>query len=314
MKRAAVVATLAIAAGVADADDPVERPTGIEVDREAPPPGRAEFSFDGGAPIVPPDPAQPAPRAWGWAASVQLEYLDRPLTLRTHQLEIEPVQRRQTVAFGAALAIGPAFVVDARLPMSHQTGPRLQGLGDDRPLDRWVLGDLGLGARVRLVQRDAYAAFVRGQLTLGTGDDFDFAGEPRLSGAWLLVGRATPTERLTIAGTAGVRFRGREVAIADRVMSDELLGAVGVAYQLPALRGLYCDANAVRVTGELVGVLGNDIGDSRGPSPAEARFGVVSRIRPWWAVAARVSTGLNDQIGAPRLRALLELVYVGGTR
>lgn len=301
MKRVAVVATLALATGTARADAPVERPTGTEVDREAPPPGRAEFSFDGGGPLVP---AGTQERAWTWAASVQLVYLERPLTLHTSQLEVVPVERRQTLALGGALAIGPAFVVDARLPLSHQTGARLQGLGDDRPLDRWVLGDLGLGARVRLVQRDRYAAFVRGQLTLGTGDDYDFAGEPRLSAAWMLVGRATPTNRLVIAGTAGVRFRTREVAIADRVMSDELLGALGVAYQLPALRGLYCDANAVRVIGELVGVLGNDVGDRRGPSPAEVRVGVVGRIRPWWAVAVRASTGLNDQIGAPRVRGL----------
>lgn len=310
MRLVALVAALGGLAGAARADEPLDRPTGFEVDRDAPPPGRAEFSFDGGGPIGPVTPGSQEAR--GWAVSVQLGYLNRPFNLHTSRIEIYPVRHRETVALGGALAIGPAIVLDARLPMSHQTGARMQGLGDERPLDNWVFGDLGLGARLRLVARDHYAAFVRGHLTLGTGDDFDFAGEARFTAAWLLIGRAMPTDRITIAGTAGVRFRGREVIVADRVMSDELHGALGVSYQLPAIRGLYCDANQVRVTGELVGVLGNDVGDKRGPSPVEARFGVISRIRPWWAVAARIGTGLDDHIGAARFRALVELVYAGG--
>jgi hypothetical protein len=300
MKRVALFGVLASIAGVAHAEDPAVRPTGFEADREGPPPGQAEFSFDGGAPVP------------GWAISAQLGYLDRPFSLMTSRIEAYPVRHRQTLALGAALAVTPSVLVDARFPMAHQSGTRMQGLGDETPLDTWVLGDLGLGARLRLVARERYAMFVRGQLSLGTGDDFDLAGEVNFTAAWMLIGRAMPTDRLTIAGQAGVRFRGREVIVADRILGDELFGALGVAYQLPAVRGLYCDANQVRVTAELLGVLGNDVGALRGPSPLEARVGVVSRIRPWWAVAARVGTGLNDQIGAPQFRALVELVYAGG--
>ena len=299
---AALAGSLALAAGVAHADDPAVRPTGFEADREAPPPGRAEFSFDGGGPVT------------GWAASAQVSYLVAPFNLHTSRIEVFPVRQRQTLALGGALAIGPAIVVDARFPMAHQTGDRVQGLGDDKPLDRWVFGDLGLGARLRLVERERFGAFVRGQVTFGTGNDFELAGEARFTAAWMLIGRFMPTERITIAGTAGVRFRGREVVVADRLLGDELFGGVGASVQLPAVRGLYCDANNVRLTAEVVGALGNDVGDKRGPSPVEGKLGVISRIRPWWAVAARVSTGLDDQIGAARFRALLELVYVGGAR
>lgn len=298
----ALLAAIAVVPRVAQADEPIDRPTGFEVDREAAPPGRAEFSFDGGAPVP------------GWAIAAQLSYLNRPFNLHTSQLEVYPVEHRETLALGAALPIGPAIVLDARLPLSHQTGQRMQGLGDDRPLDRWVIGDLGVGARMRLVDREHYAAFVRGQVTFGTGDDFELSGEVNFTAAWMLIGRAMPADWLAIAATAGVRFRGAEVIVADRLLGDELFGGLGASVRLPAIRGLYCDANDVRLVAELVGGLGNDVGDKRGPSPLEGKLGIAARIRPWWAVAVRVGTGLDDQIGAARLRATVELVYIGGAR
>lgn len=309
---AGVVATLG---ADARAGDPVDRPQAFDVDREASPPGRAELGFDGGGPIGPlAADGTAAPSSRAWAFGVQLGYLDQPMTLATPRIEIVPVARRQTVALGGALAVAPSVVVDARFPMSHQTGARLRGLGDERPLDRWVLGDLGLGARLRLMEREHYAAFVRGQLTFGTGDDRDFAGEARYTAAWMLIARVTLDPGAVIAATAGVRFRGAEVIVGDRLLGDELFGAIGATYPLPAIPGLYCDVNHVRVTGELVGVLGNDVGDQRGASPVEARGGVIGRIRPWLAIAVRVGTAIDDQIGAPRFRAMLELDYTGTAR
>jgi hypothetical protein len=38
---------------------------------------------------------------------------------------------------------------------------------------------------------------------------------------------------------------------------------------------------------------------------------VLAHPRSWLAVAVRVGTHLDDQIGAPRFRAMLELVYQG---
>jgi hypothetical protein len=299
MKLVAAAMVFALAS-VAYADEPLDRPEAFEPDREAPPPGQAEFSFDGGAPVD------------GWALSAQLGYLDRPFRLHTVRVKIFPVNRRETLALGGALALGPAILIDARMPLAHQSGDRYQGLGDDRPLDANVIGDLGLGGRLRLVQRDLYSAFVRLHLTLPTGNDFDFAGEASFTAAWMLIGRLTLPERIVVAGTAGVRFRGREVIVADRLLGDELFAAVGASFQLPAIQGLYCDENEVRVTAELHGVLGNDVGDREGASPAEARVGAVAKIRPWLAVAVRLGKGIGDQIGAPRLRGMIEVAYIGG--
>ena len=295
MKRA--LALVAAAAGVAHADTPVDRPQAFEVDREQPPPGRAELGFDSGAPVE------------GWAASVQLGYLDRPFRLHTTQIETFPVERRQTVALGGAVALGSRLVLDARLPLAHQTGDRMQGLGDERPLDRWVIGDLGIGARVRVTRGQESALFVRGHATLGTGDDRDHAGEARYTLAWMVIGRVALPHGVVLAATGGVRIRKAEVIVADRLLGDELFAGVGATYVLPAWRGLWCDANRVRVTAEVVGVLGNYVDGVLGPSPAEARVGMISEIRPWLAVAGRIGKGIDDHIGAPRLRAMLELVY-----
>src|SRR5690606_9698448 len=158
------------------------------------------------------------------------------------------------------------------------------------------------------------AMFVRGELTLPTGDDGDFAGEASWSLAWQLVGRLVLPRGITVAGAAGLRLRGAEVVIADRLVGDELTGALGVAIPIPPLRPLWCDAEQVKLTAEAVIAIGDDVGVGRGPSPAEARLGLVTRPRPGsgLALGLRLARGLTDEIGAPRARLTLELTYQGG--
>lgn len=292
-----VLAVIVAFTGVAYADIPLDRPEAFEVDRDVPPPGQAELGFDAGTPIR------------GWAASVQVGYIDQPLTLTTTLVENHPIRHRQTFALGGVYAVTPTVIVDARMPFDHQVGDRYIGLGDNTHLDRFVLGDLSLGARLRLAERGPASIFARGSLTLPTGDDHDFAGEARFTAAWNLIVRVALPAGFTLAATAGVRFRPREVQVADRLLGDELNGGIGAIYDLPALPGWWCPENHVRVTAELVGVLGNDVAGKRGPSPAEFRVGMASDIRSWLSVAGRVGRGIDDEIGAPRFRAMLELVY-----
>ena len=115
--------------------------------------------------------------------------------------------------------------------------------------------------------------------------------------------------RSVVAATAGVRFRGAEVVVADRLLGDELFGAVGATYEVPAWPGLWCAANHMRVAAEVDGVLGNHVAGQLGPSPVEARLGFIGEIRPWLRFAARLGKGLDDQIGSPRFRAMFELIY-----
>jgi len=200
-------------------------------------------------------------------------------------------------------------VFDARLPLSRQTGDRLTALGDARALDRWVPGDLRIGGRLRVVSTPRADGLLRAELTVPTGDDRDFAGDPSWTVAWSLIARFRLPAGIVLAGSGGIRLRGEEVIVFDRLVGDELHGAIGVAVPIPPVRPLWCVADQVRLTGELVGVLGNEVGGKIGPSPAEVRAGVVTRPREWLDVGVRFGTGLGNQIGSPAWRATVELTF-----
>jgi hypothetical protein len=308
--RAAAAATALAAVagggvGAARADTPRRTPSAIEVDRDGAPPGRTELGFDGGAPVA------------GWGATVGAGWLERPLELRAAGADDAgdattlPVRRRQTLALGGALALGESVVFDARAAAAHQVGDRLRP-AEPRALDRFVLADLRIGARVRVAGGARRAMFVRGELTLPVGDDGDFAGEASWSAAWQLVGRLVLPRGITLAGAAGIRLRGAEVAIGDRLLGDELIAAAGAAVPLPPVRPLWCDAEQVKLTAEVAAAVGDDVGAGRGPSPVEARLGLVTRPRPELALGVRLGRGLTDEIGAPRARLTLELTYRPG--
>lgn len=290
---------LAVLCRTAYADTPVLRPEAIEVDREAPPPGRAEFGFDGGAPVG------------AWAASAQLGFVDDPIVLRSGDRVKYPVAHRETLSLGAAYSVtdSGSLVVDARVPLAHQIGDRLVGLGDMQRLEHWVLGDLVLGARIRIASGERLQTFARFVATLPTGDDDNFAGEARWTYSTALVGRLALPGHVVIAATGGILLRGAEVQVGDRIVGDELVGGVGAAVGVPPIAGLWCVPEQLRITGELVGALGDKVGGQRGPSPAEARLGVIGRPLPELAIGVRAGLGLDDQIGSPRFRALLEVTF-----
>ena len=292
--RALLVVGLALGSASAHAA-PRDAPTEIELERDDAPMGRAEFGFDSGAPV-------PA-----WGLGIRAGWFEDPIIFETDGMTIEPVVRRQTLAIGGALAINSA-VIDARIGGGYQVGDRLIGTGSMIALDHWVPSDLRLGVRLRVVGDARNAAFVRGDLTLPTGDEGDFAGDPSWTLAWRLIGRWTLAHEIVIAATLGLRLRGEEVLVGDRLVGNEFLGAAGIAVPLPPLRPVWC-SDQVRLTAEVAGVLGDAVGGTRGPSPAEARAGVVVRPRSQWTIAARAGTGLTDEIGSPSVRLSLDVVY-----
>lgn len=302
MRKAAVVVIVGLAAGPSAADTPQDTPAAIEVDREAPPPGRAELGFDGGAPVD------------GWAVGLGGGYLSAPLTLQSAAGESRPIRRRETLSLGAALGLGESVVVDARMSLAHQVGDRLISLGDRRPLDRWVPGDLRLGGRIRVVNTAHADALIRADLVLPTGDDHDLAGEPSWMLAWSLIGRFRLPAGIVVAATGGIRLRGAEVILADKLVGDELHGGLGIVVPLPPIHPLWCVREQVKLTAEVVGTIGDQVGDASGPSPAEARVGIVTWPLETLSIGVRVGTGLADEIGAPAFRAMIELTYHGAGR
>jgi len=296
MKKLLILAALA-PWRLAFSDNIIMRPEAIELDRDVPPPGRVEFGFDGGAP------------AGAWGIGAQVGYLDQPLVLHDQTITTYPVRHRETLALGGAISLGDSVVVDARVPMAHQVGSRLQGLGDDSALDNFVLGDITIGARLRVAGGEQFSAFIRGQVSLPTGNDFQFAGDARWSGAWLLIGRAQLSDHVVAAATGGIRIRAAEVQVGDRLVGDEVMYGAGVAVALPPVARLWCKPEQARALAEVVGVVGDVVGTRRGPSPAEARLGFVGKPLAELAIGVRAGVGLDDQIGSPRFRAMLELAW-----
>jgi hypothetical protein len=270
------VACVLVLVSTAHAEKPLARPEAIQVDRDEAPAGRTELGFDGGAPLA------------GWGATIGFGWLEQPIAYG---------------ALGGAIALGTSIVVDARIAAAHQIGDRL----GTSALDKWVSTDLHAGGRIHVAGNATRSVFVRVDATLPTGDDGDFAGEASWSLAWRIVGRLD-LERVVLAASGGIRLRGREVIVGDRLVGDEGVLAAGVVVPVPALQPLWC-SEGLKLSGEVVGVVGNDVGMGTGPSPAEARFGVIGRPTPELTIGARAGFGLNDQIGAPQFRATLELTY-----
>ena len=290
---------LAATPAIARADTPRDAPSELEIDRNEAPGGRTELGFDGGAPVD------------GWGATISGGWLERPVTFGTANGDSFPVRRRQTATLGAAIALGTSVVIDARFGLSHQVGDRLRVLDDPRPLDRFVPGDLRIGGRVRVAGTAARAVFIRADLTLPTGDELDFAGEPSSSIAWRLIGRATLPAGIVAAVTVGLRLRGEEVFVGDRLIGNEFLGGFGIAVPIPPIRPLWCVADQVKLTAEVVGAIGDNVGSGRGPSPIEARLGLVTQPLPSFTLGVRAGVGLSNELGAPDFRAMVEVTYRG---
>jgi hypothetical protein len=303
-----VPAALAVAIGLfaavrpAHADRPRDTPTAIEVDRDAAPAGRIGLGFDGGEPVD------------AWGASIAAGWTERPIRLSSGAFgdgspATEPVRRRETLSLGGALAVGDSVVIDLAIRASHQIGDRLIAIGNPDRLARYVLHDLRFGGRIRVVGDRDRGAFLRADVTLPTGDAAQFAGDARWTAAWGLIGRASLSNAVVIAATAGVRLHGAEVAIADRLVGNALFAAAGVAVPLPQAGPLARLAAPAMLTGALLGSLGDDVGTLSGPSPLEARLGVIVQLSTDFAVGVHAGAGLDDQIGAPRLRAVVELAW-----
>jgi hypothetical protein len=293
-----------LAIATASAETPIDRPSAIDIERDASPPGRPELGFDGGAPLD-----------GGWAASLQFGWLERPLVFTTAGGESFPVARRQTVFLGGAVALGPSALVDVRLPLAHQIGDRLMlagGGGEGGALDKWVVGDLHVGLRARITHRPSFSVLARADIGFPTGNEDNFAGDSGWNLAWSLIGRFALPAGISLSAAGGIRLRGDEVIVADRIQSNELFGAAGVAVPIPPIRPLWCVAEQVKLSAEIGAVLGDNVAGAKGPSPIEARFGLVTHPRDNITLGFRVGAGLvDDEIGAPRWRALVELTLWG---
>ena len=149
------------------AQTPLNRPEAIEVDRDQTPPGQAELGFDGGGSIG------------NWALGAELGLLEHPIRFHTVNVKTYPVLRRETVALGGALALGDDVIVDARMPLAHQVGQRLQSSVDCGDLRTGFLppGLMGYAAGLCARRRSTPLAVLCGVagLALGLFTEWRFA-------------------------------------------------------------------------------------------------------------------------------------------
>ena len=142
------------------------------------------------------------------------------------------------VRWGQELAIarglGARYQVGVAVPFAEQSGARLQGIGlSVKALQRFVLGDIRLHGRVRLVGRPGDAGLavaLAAALVVPTGDDGDFAGEAGPVVAWgLRAGYRTAD--VAVTGAAGLRLRTEEVVLLSpaRPHGNELTAGLGAA-------------------------------------------------------------------------------------
>jgi hypothetical protein len=160
--------------------------------------------------------------------------------------------------------------------------------------------------------RPRFSVFARADIGFPTGNEDSFAGDSGWNVAWSLIGRFALPAGISLSAAGGIRLRGDEVRVADRIQSNELFGAAGIVVPVPPIRPLWCVREQVRLSAEIAAVLGDSVAGAKGPSPIEARIGLVTHPRDNITLGFRVGAGLvDDEIGAPRWRALVELTLWG---
>jgi hypothetical protein len=244
------------------------------------------------------------------AVGVTMSYVHDPIVLSGAGGGLgAPVSDRQT--FGIAAAYGVTDSVELRLvlPLVIQSGGRLTEAGDPAPLQQVVSADVQAGGKISLVSRRGLDVALAAGVVLPTGNEAHFAGDE----GWLADVRGLggyTRGRLGLGAMAGVRIRSTEVALSpQQIVGNELLGAIAVSYALPAIPRLTCDWTQLRAIVELDGVLGDDVGDKRGPSPLELRAGVRGRAWRGWTVGVTMGRGLVDEVGAPAFRLAVDVAW-----
>jgi hypothetical protein len=231
--------------------------------------------------------------------------IGRPVALRNElsgELGAIPVAEAWVAELTAAVGLWHRLQIGIAQPATiSQTGDRLRGVVDERPLAHRAGGDVRLHLKWLAVGRPlghgrvtvALAPFV----AMPTGDREEFGGvggvwgEARVAAGWHSPG-------CFVAAHVGLRFRPQTVFF-GRPERWAIVIAGAVEREMPMS---WLD-HRVSV---MVVVDGESWRDG-GPAPIEARGG--ARVRIWRGISAALAFGggLAAELGAPSWRALLEM-------
>ncbi|MBN2575411.1 MAG: OmpA family protein [Deltaproteobacteria bacterium] len=213
------------------------------------------------------------------------------------------VDNRFAAHLTTALGLWNRAEVGLRVPVVLYQSGSLAGLGSADSLSQTVLGDLGLGAKVRLLGPDGWGAGLRlvGSLaaSLPTGSDTAFAGSGAVAVRPGLVA-GLDLGPLAAALNLGYVVRGKS-QVAGLTVDDEIDVGLAAAFAVApdALWGL----------AEVWGRKGVQGDTNLSATPIELDAGLRFVIWGPWLGQAGLGAGLSQGYGAPKLRGVLALAY-----
>ena len=206
---------------------------------------------------------------------------------------------RTGMTLGAAYGLGTRLELSASLPLALVQNGNLEQLNRTDQLASTALGDLRLGAKLRLLRSGAFGLAGAASFIVPTGDDSAFAG----------AGTMVFTPRLIAGLRAGRASLGLNVGYALRKpggagnleVDDEIVFGAGARIDLQERRLWLLGEGYSRV-----GVQGH--GTER-ELPVEVLFALRWQVSGPWALEAGAGFGVTRGYGTPGVREFLGLAW-----
>lgn len=240
------------------------------------------------------------------SALVTADYAHDPLVLESKggaRRETARIVRHElTLSVDLALSLYERVIVFAKLDLV----PLLKGPPVDPALglaraEGGDLGDLSLGARVRLVgeEDDLFALALQAALIAPTGRERAYVGEDGVAGRPELIAELRP-RFVRIRANLGSTIR-REQRLVDTRIGSELVWALGLA--LPVHR-------MVDLIGELWGGFAYSEFARRATTPFEWLLGAKLHTEAGLYAGLGAGTGFTHGVGTPDARAVAQLGFL----
>lgn len=251
----------------------------------------------------------------GWAALATFDWAYRPLVLVNRQPDgsreriRDVVSDQMFVTPGVALGLFDRVTVHAALPIAlFQAGSGYQSATANfgKP-ETTVLGDLRLGARLRIVgnteptltgKPDLLSLAIGSYLFLPTGDETSWASDGSVRAQPAAMLEVAPSRRVYITGNLGFQFRPIRNALDSRTGTEGFLAIAG---------GVKLADDRLRIGAEVIAGTGlrNSTLFKLNTSPAEALVSATYQLGDGFYIAAAGGAGLTYASGTPAARAVL---------
>jgi outer membrane protein OmpA-like peptidoglycan-associated protein len=208
------------------------------------------------------------------------------------------VSSRSGAQLAAAFGLLDMVELSAALPVvltQNGNGTLLSGSPD---LDGGALGDVRLGAKARLLNRNALALGLSVGTSFPTGDQDSLEGGASATGRALLL-LSMRAGSLHVAANAGYLVR-RRSRVAGLMVDDGFVAGVGASYSLMP-RKLWA-------LGEVYANIAKS-GRRSESMPAESVVGLRYAVAGPWMVQGALGVGIGSGYGTPKMRGVFSLAY-----